>query len=79
MKGIYPGPNGLTPAATWARISRPTGRSVTDFRPLSRSLSGEKRTLRVHPISVANDPLRHFATANYRTAKGLFDHLVGAA
>ncbi len=55
MKGIYPGPNGLTPAATWARISRPTGRSVTDFRPLSRSLSGEKRTLRDHPISVANE------------------------
>jgi hypothetical protein len=24
------------------------------------------------------DPQRHFATTNYRFAKGLFDHLVGA-
>ena len=28
---------------------------------------------------VANDPKRHFATIDYRIAKDLFDHLVGAA
>ena len=28
-------------------------------------------------ILVENDPSRHFATANYRIAKGLLDHLVG--
>lgn len=33
------------------------------------------------PIAVEAeiDPLRHFAIANYRTAKGLFDHLIRAA
>jgi hypothetical protein len=28
--------------------------------------------------AAVHDPQRHFATANYRIAKGLFDHLVGA-
>lgn len=28
---------------------------------------------------VANDPKRHFATIDYRTAKDLFDYLIGAA
>jgi hypothetical protein len=38
---------------------------------------GVKRTWRGHPDSVANDPLRHFATVACRIAKGSFDHLVG--
>ena len=28
-------------------------------------------------LSDANDPSRHFASANYRIAKALLDHLVG--
>jgi hypothetical protein len=40
-------------------------------------LSGQKRTSRGQAKSVAGDPYRRFATANCRTAKGLFDHLVG--
>jgi hypothetical protein len=42
------------------------------------SLLGEKRTLRNHRKSVADDPQRHFATTDYRIAKGSLDHLVGA-
>jgi tripartite-type tricarboxylate transporter receptor subunit TctC len=38
-----------------------------------------KRTCIRRLHSVACDPQRHFATANYRVAKGLLDHLVGAA
>jgi hypothetical protein len=30
-----------------------------------------------HRQSVATDPYRHFAAANCRSAKGLFNHLVG--
>ena len=45
--------------------------------PLSWSLSGDKRTWHDHRQSVAYDPERHFATANCRIAKGLFDHPVG--
>jgi hypothetical protein len=40
------------------------------------SLSDEKRTSRDHRKSVANDPKRHFGTANYRIAKGLLSHFV---
>jgi len=39
---------------------------------------GAKRTSRDHRESVVRDPFRHFTTVNYCTAKGLFDHLVGA-
>jgi hypothetical protein len=35
-------------------------------------------TLRDDRNSVDRDPFRHFATVNCRSAKGLFDHLVGA-
>jgi hypothetical protein len=35
--------------------------------------------LRGHRKSVARDPERPFATDNYRTAKGSFDHFVSAA
>ncbi len=37
-----------------------------------------KRTLRGHHECVAIDPKRRFAAVNFRTAKGSFDHLVGA-
>ena len=43
------------------------------------SLLGEKRTSRDHGKLVVLDPERRFATSNCRIAKGLFDHLVGAA
>jgi hypothetical protein len=40
-------------------------------------LSGVKRTPQIAAAAAAHDPERNFATANYRTAKGSFDHLVG--
>jgi hypothetical protein len=43
---------------------------------MSAFAGGVKRTLRDHRKSVASDPKRYFATANYRIAKGLFDRLV---
>ena len=42
------------------------------------SLSGEEPTWRDGVENDAIDPKRHFANVNYRSAKGLFDHLVGA-
>lgn len=42
------------------------------------SVSGEKRTAREHPKSVANDPWHHFDIANWCIATCSFDHLVGS-
>jgi len=50
---------------------RPPGRS------LFRSLSGAKPTSAGPAQNDVNDPERHFDALNYRTAKRLFDHLVG--
>jgi hypothetical protein len=71
--------NGIIPAALWARYHAPIGRSVTDFRPLSWSLSerSESRAPCGRLVPVVIDPERHFASTNYRTANGLLDHLVG--
>ena len=44
-----------------------------------RLLSGEDRSRPPLVGAAVHDPERHFATVNYRTAKGLFDHLVSAA
>jgi hypothetical protein len=38
---------------------------------------GAKQTRQLRTGAAVPDPKRHFATDNYCTAKGLFDHLVG--
>jgi hypothetical protein len=54
-----------------------TARCVSHRGAANRSLSGVKPKSRDHRQSVVRDPQRHFATINYRIAKGLFDNLVG--
>jgi hypothetical protein len=44
---------------------------------LARQLSGEDLPLQPRTGAAVPDPQRHFATVNYRIAKGLFDNLVG--
>jgi hypothetical protein len=43
----------------------------------ARQLSREVRTRQLITGAAVHDPNRRFATLDYRTAKGLFDHLVG--
>jgi len=43
-----------------------------------RQLLGQDRTHLPSAVEAVHDPKRHFATAYYRIAKGLLDHLVGA-
>ena len=42
-----------------------------------RRLLGQDRSRQLMIGAAVYDPERHFATANYRNAKGLLDHLVG--
>ena len=45
---------------------------------MSRQLLGVKQPPPWRRRAAVIDPKRHFAATNYRTAKGLLDHLVGA-
>jgi hypothetical protein len=51
-----------------------TGRTPDRTRPM---LQKRQKVLARAPST--RDPLRHFVTVNFRTAKGSLDHLVGAA
>jgi hypothetical protein len=55
----------------WAHPGRHTHAS-------GRQLSGEDRSRQPVVGAAVHDPERRLVPANYRTAKGLFDHLVGA-
>jgi hypothetical protein len=59
---------------TSAHGPKRTHRSAT----VAAASRGVKRSPRFDRAAAAPDPQRHFAAINCGTAKGLFDHLVGA-
>lgn len=65
-------PNGeIAPAPTVGALQRGVLR-----RPVE--LTGAKQPRPCPDGAAVDDPKRHFATANYRIAKSLFDNLVGS-
>jgi len=70
--------------ANWAAVSRSAKRSLLArfsraAQPLSSLLSGVQQPRPWPDGEAVDDPSRHFATVNYRSAKGSLDHLVGGS